>query len=127
MDVMTEVHEYVQATDVSSTSNNSNGWNNSTHIPKITQIRDNLYANYQTGLFPNDNWLRWQYDGKIPAEATKKSVIEGYMRNKVRNEEFRNTINQLIMDYIDYGNVYAMAEYVKYTRTNHDGEEEHGL
>ena len=33
MDVMTEVHEYVQATDVSSTSNNSNGWNNSTHIP----------------------------------------------------------------------------------------------
>lgn len=124
MDVMTEVHEYVQATDVSSTSNNSNGWNNSTHIPKITQIRDNLYANYQTGLFPNDNWLRWQYDGKIPAEATKKSVIEGYMRNKVRNEEFRNTINQLIMDYIDYGNVYAMAEYVKYTRTNHDGEEE---
>lgn len=122
---MSEIAEYIQATDTSQTENDSNGWNNITHIPKLAQIRDNLYANYQTGLFPNEQWLRWDYEGKKVEEAAKKQIIEGYMVNKVRLPEFRNTVNSLLLDYIDYGNAYAYAEYVRYTRINDTtGDEE---
>lgn len=121
---MAEVQEYIQATDTTQTENDLNGWNNITHIPKITQIRDSLYANYQTGLFPNEDWLRWEYEGTIETEAQKKPVIQGYMSNKVRHPEFRRTINQLLLDYIDYGNAYAYSEYVRDVRLDVDGNEE---
>ena len=121
---MNEVQEYIQAIDTSDTSNEDSGWNNSTHIPKLTQIRDILYANYQTGLFPNEQWLRWEGDNEAAEESKKREAIQGYMTNKVRNPEFRNVVNGLLLDYIDYGNAYATAEYVKYTREDMDGNEE---
>jgi len=121
---MAEVQEYLQATDTSVTSNDSNGWNNTTHIPKLTQIRDNLYANYQTGLFPNEQWMRWEHDGINPDDAQKRAVIEGYMANKTRFPAFREEVNQLLLDYIDDGNAYAYSEYTRLTRVDEvTGEE----
>ena len=26
----------------------------------LTQIRDNLHANYLDALFPNDDWMKWE-------------------------------------------------------------------
>ena len=40
-----EVSQYIFATDTSHTTNSKNPWSNSTTLPKLTQIRDNLYAN----------------------------------------------------------------------------------
>ena len=54
-----ELRNYIFATDTSSTSNSSLPWKNRTTLPKICQIRDNLYSNYISALFPNDDWLRW--------------------------------------------------------------------
>lgn len=55
-----ELRNYIFATDTTTTSNNSLPWRNRTTIPKLTQIRDNLHANYMDALFPNDDWLSWE-------------------------------------------------------------------
>ena len=41
-----ELRNYVFATDTRTTSNSKLPWKNSTTIPKLCQIRDNLHANY---------------------------------------------------------------------------------
>ena len=57
VDEWKELRNYIFATDTRSTSNQTLPWKNSTTIPKICQIRDNLHSNYISALFPNDNWL----------------------------------------------------------------------
>ena len=45
-----ELRNYLFATDTSTTTNSSLPWSNKTTIPKLTQIRDNLHANYMDAL-----------------------------------------------------------------------------
>ena len=58
-----EVRDYVFATDTRTTSNSSLPWKNTTTTPKLTQIRDNLQANYLSSLFPKRNWIAWEATG----------------------------------------------------------------
>ena len=51
------MRNFLFATDTSKTSVGGLPWKNSTTLPKLTQIRDNLHANYMSAVFPNDNWL----------------------------------------------------------------------
>ena len=41
-----ELRNYIFATDTTTTSNKSLPWKNSTTLPKLCQIRDNLHSNY---------------------------------------------------------------------------------
>ena len=41
-----EIRNYIYATDTRTTSNSKLPWTNSTTTPKLTQIADNLHANY---------------------------------------------------------------------------------
>lgn len=50
-----EMRDYIFATDTSTTSNGALPWKNTTTLPKLCQIRDNLHSNYLSALFPNDN------------------------------------------------------------------------
>lgn len=123
-----ELLEYVFATDTRHTSAGSLDWKNSTHIPKICQIRDNLHANYMAALFPSDRPYRWEGANEDAEMAEKRSVIEAYMSNKLKQSGWRDTVSQLIYDYIDYGNVIATVENVYETRENPDtGEQEPGF
>ena len=47
-----ELRNYLFATDTTKTSNSELPWKNSTTLPKLAQIRDNLHANYIAALFP---------------------------------------------------------------------------
>lgn len=102
-----ELRNYLFATDTSSTSNSSLPWKNSTTLPKLTQIRDNLHANYMDALFPNDNWLRWEGYSQDDVTLAKRKAIEGYIKNKARQGNLRQEISKCLYDYIDYGNVFA--------------------
>jgi hypothetical protein len=106
-----ELRDYLFATDTSTTSNGSLPWKNSTTLPKLCQIRDNLHSNYLSALFPNDNWLSWQGYSLEDSVIEKRNNIEAYMANKTRVSDFRNTISQLILDYIDYGNSFAYPDF----------------
>ena len=106
-----ELKQYLFATDTTATTNRALPWKNSTTLPKLTQIRDNLHSNYMSALFPNDKWLSWQAYTKDAAKADTARTITSYMENKTRESNFVTEVSRLIYDYIDYGNVFGMATY----------------
>lgn len=103
---------FIFATSTKTTENQQLPWKNSTTLPKLTQIRDNLHANYIAALFPNEDWLTWVAEdaNTLPAESRKK--VEAFMKNRLRASGFEDTMDQLILDYIDYGNAFAGITYV---------------
>lgn len=110
-----ELRNYIFATDTTSTTNSSLPWKNKTTIPKITQIRDNLHANYMDALFPNDDWLIWEGDDIDSVAVEKRKVLEQYTKNKALQSGLRETISQLLYDYIDYGNAFGEVIWVNET------------
>lgn len=115
-----EQRNYVFATDTTTTSNKSLPWKNSTTLPKLCQIRDNLHSNYISALFPNDQWLKWEAYTLKDASKEKASTIEAYIGNKCREGGFKRVLSQLLYDYIDYGNAFATADYISEFRTEGD-------
>ena len=107
-----ETRDYIFATDTRSTTAGNLGWKNSTHLPKLCQIRDNLHANYMSAIFPNDRAISWEGGDKDSNTKKKKEAIEAYMREKMRQTDFRDQVSLCILDYIDYGNCFAMEEFV---------------
>ena len=107
-----ELRNYLFATDTTTTSNSTLPWKNKTTVPKLTQIRDNLHANYLDALFPNDDWMKWEGYDLESATKNKRKAIQAYMSNKLRESDFREVISSLVYDYIDYGNAFGEVTYV---------------
>ena len=117
-----ELRNYLFATDTRSTSNSTLPWKNSTTVPKLTQIRDNLHANYMAALFPQNKWMKWMADDKVSNDKIKRETIQAYMENKVRQSDFEIVMSKVVLDYIDYGNCFATVDYeTNYTEMD-DGE-----
>lgn len=108
-----ELRNYIFATDTSTTSTNDLGWKNSVHIPKLCQIRDNLYANYTAAMFPHDRAIKWEGDDRTAATKAKRQVIEAYINNKLRMSKFKNEVGRCLYDFIDWGNAFAKVEFVR--------------
>lgn len=107
-----ELRNYLFATDTTTTTNSGLPWKNSTTLPKLAQIRDNLHANYMAALFPNQEWLIWEGGDKESVTKEKVKAITAYMRNKTEIGGFQKIISRLLYDYIDYGNAIVDVEYV---------------
>lgn len=118
-----ELREYLFATDTTKTTNSQLPWKNKTTLPKLTQIRDNLHANYMSALFPNDDWFKWEGYSNDDSTKKKRQAIEAYMSNKLRQSNFRTIVSQLLYDYIDYGNPFVYADFIKDVTTAVDGSE----
>ena len=107
LDEKQETRNFLFATDTRKTSvGNNTPWKNSTTVPKLTQIRDNLHANYLSALFPNDDWMRWEAYSLDPEDQEKRTAIQAYMSNKTRESNMRTEVSKLLYDYIDYGNAF---------------------
>ena len=117
-----EIREYVFATDTRKTSNASTPWKNTTTIPKLCQIRDNLYANYTAALFPKRKWLSWVGSNKDDNSKAKRESIQAYMSYVIEQDNFKKEVDKLILDYIDYGNCFAGVEWVDETQQLSDGQ-----
>lgn len=107
-----EVRRYVYATDTTQTTNANLPWKNKTTIPKLCQIRDNLFANYIATLFPKRKWLAWEADDKDSNAQDKKNAIVNRMTWCTEQPMFRPEVEKIIQDYIDFGNCFATVEYV---------------
>lgn len=103
---------YLFATSTQDTANGALPWKNKTVTPKLTQIRDNLHANYIAALFAQDKWFKWMGQSPDAEVKTKRMAIETYMENKLRMGGFAKVASELLYDYIDYGNTIADVEYV---------------
>jgi len=106
-----DVRRYVYATDTSKTANSTLPWKNKTTIPKLCQIRDNLYSNYTATLFPQRKWLIWEANERDSNSATKRDAIVNYMAWVVSQPSFKHELDKIILDYIDYGNCFATVEW----------------
>ena len=120
-----EIREYLFSTDTTTTSGSALPWKNKTVIPKLTQIRDNLHANYMAALFPNDNWLKWEGHSQEASVKDKQLAIEAYMENKTRISGFIDTVSELLYDYIDTGNATGEVVYVRETSIDDETNQEY--
>lgn len=111
VDEWEEVSRYVFATDTTKTRNSQLPWSNKTTIPKLCQIRDNLFANYMSALFPKRKWVEWRGDTAQDEEVEKKEAIESYMMWSTDNNQFYDEVAKAVTDYIDKGNAFFTAEW----------------
>lgn len=116
-----ELKAYIYATDTTTTSNQSLPWKNSTTLPKLTQIRDNLHSNYISSLFPNDKWLQWQAFSEQDAQKNKSKAITAYMDTKAREGGLRTEVGKMLLDYIDFGNAFAMPSFERRYKVTEEG------
>ncbi len=115
-----ELRNYLYATSTKTTSNAIMPWSNTTTTPKLTQISDNLHANYMATLFPQNKWMKWEALDKESGTKLKRDIIQGYMDNKLRQSNFTSVASKLVQDYIIYGNCFATVEFEKSFRTKTD-------
>ena len=106
-----EIRRYVYATDTTQTTNSKNPWKNKTTVPKLCQIRDNLYANYTATLFPKRKWLIWEANEKDANDVDKRDSITNYMSWVIEQPTFKHEIDKIILDYIDFGNCFATVQW----------------
>jgi len=106
-----ELRNYVYATDTRTTSNSKLPWSNSTTTPKLTQIYDNLKANYTATLFPNSNWMKWKANDQDSATEEKRKAAQDYMDSKLAESRFRSIVDQLIDDFILTGNCFGTVDW----------------
>lgn len=121
-----EVRRYVYATDTTQTSNSQLPWKNKTTIPKLCQIRDNLYANYTATSFPQRKWLQWEANERDAESAQKRDAIVNYMAWVINQPSFKHEIDKIILDYIDFGNCFATVEWTDQRVTLEDGRVQAG-
>jgi hypothetical protein len=116
-----ELRNYLYATDTRTTKNAALPWSNSTTTPKLTQIMDNLHANYFATLFPQQKWMRFEPSDRKSNKKDKIDSIQAYMENKVRQSDFVNTASNLLYDWIQYGNCFATVAYENTSVDKQDG------
>ena len=117
-----ELRNYLYATSTATTSNKILPWSNTTTTPKLTQLADNLHANYMASLFPQMNWMRWKPYNSDSSKKEKVTAVTSYMRDKIDKSGFVATVNQLVYDWITYGNCFAKVEYEDNFTVKEDGE-----
>lgn len=118
-----EVYNYCNATDARQTSNVQNPWDNSTNIPKMAQIADNLEANYEPAMFPNNEWFRFE---PFTANAAKKEIrskVESYISTKNRLNNFYLEMAKCRRDWIYKGNCFGEVKYITEKTVGRDGVE----
>lgn len=117
-----ELRNYLYATDTRTTTNALLPWSNTTTTPKLTQIMDNLHANYFATLFPAQKWMRWEGSDSASDNKKKREVIQSYIDNKIRQSDFINTASDLLYDWIQYGNCFATVEWEDNYENKEGGE-----
>jgi hypothetical protein len=110
-----ETLENLYATSTHDIFTQYHDWDNSTHIPKMTQIRDMLITYYLDAMFGLPDFVDWDpYDEK-GTNFELKNTLKSVMKQMLNDSDFKPTIRQLVEDYVDYGNAFATA--VPYRKT----------
>lgn len=111
-----ELRQYLYATDTSKTTNNKLPWKNRTTIPKLTQINDNMLANYVAAIFPRRLWMNWLADNKKDDDVAKRDAILAYMQWATSQPQFKTEMIKCLQDFIQSGNALATVEWADQRR-----------
>jgi hypothetical protein len=113
-----ETLENLYATSTQEIKNQSHEWDNSTHIPKLTQIRDMLITYYLDAMFSLPDYVEWEGYDANNVNTEMKNNIKALVKQMLHDSAFEPTIRQIVEDYVDYGNAFATA--VPYRQTLKD-------
>lgn len=119
--IVQTVVEYLFATSTETTQNDANNFNHTTHRPKLTEIWDNLKANYAQTLMPNDNWFRFEGSDETSVKKEVKRDSEAYLRTKHRQNGLKGVVRELIDDWL-YGDCFPQVVWVNQSHEMPDGE-----
>lgn len=104
-----ETLENLYATDTTQIYNQTRDFDNSTHIPKLTQIRDMLITYYLDAMFSLPDFIDWEPYNQESTDLQTKNTLKALMRQMLEDSQFKPTIRQIVEDYVDYGNAFATA------------------
>jgi hypothetical protein len=117
----TEIRKYINAPDTTYTEVGTLPWKNKTTIPKLTQIYDNLIAQYKHALFPSADWF--SFLGDRPEDQEKDNIIQKYIRQKLEQSNFVTTVRDILADWVIYGVCCGGVEYTVDKHKTITGEE----
>ena len=109
-----ETLENLYATSTREIQNQAHEWDNSTHIPKLTQIRDMLITYYLDAMFGLPDYVDWEPYSKESTSFEVKNSLKSLIKQLLDDSDFKPTIRQIVEDYVDFGNAFATA--VPYTK-----------
>lgn len=107
-----EITSFVFATDTKQTTNSKLPFHNTTTIPKLAHIRNNLVISYTSQLIPNSQWIQFSATDDDDDTASIRQSVEGYVRTKSTASELELTVNRLVQDWVDTGVCVAQTKYV---------------
>ena len=106
-----ELKEYIYATSTAETTNSNNPYGHTTHVPKLTQIHDNLGANYADALFRGRNWFAYDPANEADNDAQKRRKIHAYISTKHRLSKFKQQMKLALQDWVQCGNAFGEVSY----------------
>jgi len=75
-------------------------------------------------MFPRRNWSQWLSNTEDDAQRKKKEDIETYMMWAINQGPFYTEATKLALDYIDYGNCFAMPVWIDERHETDNGDKQ---
>lgn len=113
-----EIEAYLYATDTTSLND---AFDHTTHIPILSEIKEDLEAIMYATILPHDDWLGWRPHDFEAAVIDKRDKALAYVNNRNNLNGFRKTIRKLIHDYVVYGNAFVQVYHCNENRVSKDG------
>lgn len=116
-----ETLENLYATSTADIYNQPHDYDNSTHIPKLTQIRDMLITYYLDAMFGLPDYIDWIPYTQEGMKSETRNSVKAVCKQMLEDSEFQPTIRQIVEDYVDFGNAFATAVPVNLTNVHYNG------
>jgi hypothetical protein len=118
-----ELRNYLYATDTRTTTNAMLPWSNSTTTPKLTQIMDNLHANYFATLFPQQKFMRFEaYTEDSDLKQKTRHYPSIYGKQNTDSLTLLKQCPIFFLYYIQYGNCFATVTFEDNYKIKEDGD-----
>lgn len=116
-----EVSKFLFATDTRSTVQQSAAFKNTTTIPKLAQVRNNIITSYEEHLFPNTDWVQWDASTQDAVAKDKADLVKSYVQTKAEDSNLRGTTSMLVQDWTDRGFCAAEVYFCNEKKQDADG------
>ena len=104
-----ETLENLYATSTRDIYNHPREYDNCTHIPKLTQIRDMLVTYYIDAMFSLPDAVEWEPYSTEDVSTNTKNALKALIKQMQKDSGFEDIIRPIVEDYVDYGDCFATA------------------
>lgn len=117
-----ETQQYLYATSTRDIMNITRQFDNTTHLPKLMQLREMLITYYLDAIFNLPDFVEWEAYNNKTININTKNSLKALIKDLLNKSGFRKDIEQLMSDYVDFGNAFCAVTNVTDTYTTPAGE-----